>query len=481
MHKSPSTRLATDPFRYQSQMRNLGKESNESATRERRRHDLRVEELELAVDSHRHKAATLEVRCCDLEMVVVSQKTQIVSLSDSLKEARDETDTLRREIESTSTSMHSLKQSSAKSAQAATQSEARLVKANARVCALEKALAETTTRNESCRLFAHTTRTSTDDVRARLDDSAFAECDASSNSNLTSPSTHRAFHQSTDQKTDHLMKETTVALLRQELDALRRVAEIQEEEVCRASEQAARAAEEAARMDDGSGDGQWTDTSVRKQSHTFQNQIAAVAAAGVPRALLERWRVETFKLLLQQREGPVALAAQRREFAGIKEGLRETIAREAAIGKELKTRVVELEERLDGSRKYHSAREDAFKKNLQQRDATIIGLRKETNELTSLVKTAAHEFGATVAYFENATAAVVVSQKRRITRCENAVHAARLVVQTTTQVKFDAKRVSNESTREIEFALRARDQALEAVRDTAKHFDEEMASVKVRP
>jgi chromosome segregation ATPase len=128
VHKSPSTRLATDPFRYQSQMRNLGKESNESATRERRRHDLRVEELELAVDSHRHKAATLEVRCCDLEMVVVSQKTQIVSLSDSLKEARDETDTLRREIESTSTSMHSLKQSSAKSAQAATQSEARLVK-----------------------------------------------------------------------------------------------------------------------------------------------------------------------------------------------------------------------------------------------------------------------------------------------------------------------------------------------------------------
>ena len=88
VHKSPSTRLATDPFRYQSQMRNLGKESNESATRERRRHDLRVEELELAVDSHRHKAATLEVRCCDLEMVVVSQKTQIVSLSDSLKEAR---------------------------------------------------------------------------------------------------------------------------------------------------------------------------------------------------------------------------------------------------------------------------------------------------------------------------------------------------------------------------------------------------------
>jgi hypothetical protein len=78
-------------------------------------------------------------------------------------------------------------------------------------------------------------------------------------------------------KKDSSSLDGEVDSLRRELEATRRVCSIQEEEVCRATAAAAARAAESA---------DWTN---------------AEAAASIPRALLERWRGEVFKLLLERR------------------------------------------------------------------------------------------------------------------------------------------------------------------------------------
>ena len=95
--------------------------------------------------------------------------------------------------------------------------------------------------------------------------------------------------------------------LRDELEATKRLAAIQEREVVRATHAAA---EQAAR-------GGWT---------SEQASAAAAAAAAVPQALLERWRTEVFRLLLEQRRAPIDAARVTREHAAEVDALKVLIA-----------------------------------------------------------------------------------------------------------------------------------------------------------
>ena len=99
-------------------------------------------------------------------------------------------------------------------------------------------------------------------------------------------------------KKDSSSLDGEVDSLRRELEATRRVCSIQEEEVCRAT---AAAAARAAESTD------WTN---------------AEAAASIPRALLERWRGEVFKLLLERRaDGSGSSPRGGREEGGGREGV----------------------------------------------------------------------------------------------------------------------------------------------------------------
>ena len=94
--------------------------------------------------------------------------------------------------------------------------------------------------------------------------------------------------------------------LRDELEATKRLAAIQEREVVRATHAAA---EQAAR-------GGWT---------SEQASAAAAAAAAVPQALLERWRSEVFRLLLEQRRAPIEARNTERTYAKEAESLRDQL------------------------------------------------------------------------------------------------------------------------------------------------------------
>ena len=94
--------------------------------------------------------------------------------------------------------------------------------------------------------------------------------------------------------------------LRGELEATKRLAAIQEREVVRATHAAA---EQAAR-------GGWT---------SEQASAAAAAAAQVPQALLERWRSEVFRLLLEQRRAPIEARNTERTYAKEAESLRDQL------------------------------------------------------------------------------------------------------------------------------------------------------------
>ena len=98
-----------------------------------------------------------------------------------------------------------------------------------------------------------------------------------------------------------------VATLRDELEATKRLAAIQEREVVRATHAAA---EQAAK-------GGWT---------SEQASAAAAAAAAVPQALLELWRTEVIRLLLEQRCAPIDAATIAREHVAEVDALRGTIA-----------------------------------------------------------------------------------------------------------------------------------------------------------
>ena len=91
----------------------------------------------------------------------------------------------------------------------------------------------------------------------------------------------------------------------------------------------------------------------------MDDSAAAAAAAAVPQALLERWRTEVFRLLLEQRRAPIDAATIAREHVAEVDALRGTIA-------EVRGALEVAEAARDAAearaRSLHSATADAAKK-----------------------------------------------------------------------------------------------------------------------
>jgi hypothetical protein len=300
--------------------------------------------------------------------------------------------------------------------------------AKARVDALERALAEAAAEKKSVTKKAQTSSSSSadgvSDERRSLDDSALmllAEVSPSSPGSGT--------------------EETEVSSLRRELDAAKRVAAMQEEEVCRA-------AAASAASDD---------------------------AASVPRALLERWRAETFKLLLQQREAPVLLAQTKRDFAKRKAELREVIADEKQKTASSARKFAESEARRE-------ADERASLELIRELKTKLESAETETTKARAESRVIARHVAETVPKLEHEHARVQSMLEAKIERLDRSLkvsrerlHAFRKIVASsrTREETFKQRIASFES--EADTALRQRDDALEAVRQTARNFDDERA------
>ena len=104
----------------------------------------------------------------------------------------------------------------------------------------------------------------------------------------------------------------------------------------------------------------------------------------MPRALLERWRAETFKLLLQQREAPVLLAQAKRDFARQKAALRETIADEKKTTALARRALAESEaKRRDAETSFAETKSDLQKQIARCREETA-NARHETNRIANV-------------------------------------------------------------------------------------------------
>ena len=236
-------------------------------------------------------------------------------------------------------------------------------------------------------------------------------------------------------------EETEVSSLLRELDAAKRVAAMQEEEVCRA-------AAASAASDD---------------------------AASVPRALLERWRAETFKLLLQQREAPVLLAQTKRDFAKRKAELREVIADEKQKTASSARKFAESEARRE-------ADERASLEFIRELKTKLESAETETTKARAESRVIARHVAETVPKLEHEHARVQSMLEAKIERLDRSLkvsrerlHAFRKIVASsrTREETFKQRIASFES--EADTYLRQRDDALEAVRQTARNFDDERA------
>ena len=409
----------------------------ELINQERNRHDSRIIDLETAAEESRARCVKLGVKCADLEIERQTLKAEVVSVSDKLDVAKREKNYLQNTLDELEKSNSKSKEASVKYMSMATQSESRLIKANARVEALEKALA---TRSE-CTMGPGQKSQNILSSQSLLNDSAFGDEDETNYSYKTSES-------------------TDAATLRTELDALHRIAEIQEEEVCRAAAVAAKTAESAANES--------PTTSLQTQTH-----IAAVAAASVPRALLERWRVETFRLLLQQREGPLLAAAEKAQFSKVREALREEVDVERRKLKNLKSKVQGLELELSNSKKENSGDAEKWKGVVKQRDLRVLELTRETERLAQVVKASLNSFNDKCQSLESSVDRSIVNHKKRISRVEVQILHTKNKIQASESSSHASHRISKDLRHELNLAVHARDAALEAVRDTAKNFDDE--------
>ena len=181
--------------------------------------------------------------------------------------------------------------------------DARAVLAEERVASAERAAAATAAElaSECDRSASLAAELETVRERLRHAETTRSRNEKSQNLHEAEASSHR------DDDDDASSSSSLVATLRDELEATKRLAAIQEREVVRATHAAA---EQAAK-------GGWT---------SEQASAAAAAAAAVPQALLERWRSEVFRLLLEQRRAPIDAAAMAREHAAEVDALRVTIA-----------------------------------------------------------------------------------------------------------------------------------------------------------
>ena len=242
------------------------------------------EELERRVHARVEEALAQAQREWRSEMDAMDAErcAEVASLRDALARLRAESDEERLENQFNGES-HEKERADA--------AEARAVLAEERVASAERAAATTaaelaTERDRSASLVAELEAVRRERVEAEKERMKNA-LDSSSSSSSSSSS--------------------LVASLRDELEATKRLAAIQEREVVRATHAAA---EQAAR-------GGWT---------SEQASAAAAAAAAVPQALLERWRTEVFRLLLEQRRAPIDAATIAREHVAEVDALRGTIA-----------------------------------------------------------------------------------------------------------------------------------------------------------
>ena len=180
--------------------------------------------------------------------------------------------------------------------------DARAVLAEERVASAERAAAATAAELASECDRSASLAAELETVRERL-----RHAETTRSRNEKSQNLHEAEASSHRDDDDASSSSSLVATLRDELEATKRLAAIQEREVVRATHAAA---EQAAK-------GGWT---------SEQASAAAAAAAAVPQALLERWRSEVFRLLLEQRRAPIDAAAMAREHAAEVDALRVTIS-----------------------------------------------------------------------------------------------------------------------------------------------------------
>ena len=212
-------------------------------------------------------------------------------------------------------------------------------------------------------------------------------------------------------KTESSSLDGEVDSLRRELEATRRVCSIQEEEVCRATAAAAARAAEPA---------DWTN---------------AEAAASIPRALLERWRGEVFKLLLERRaDGSGSGSSPRggRDEGGGREGI------ELRSGS-TKTDSDEKTSALEAEKAALAAKLDALEARLER-----------AAESESRAKAEAAEARETAA----ATAAVAAADRSRVRALAESAFALRATFEAKARELRDADERLASMRRRVAFAER---------------------------
>ena len=430
--------------------------------RERARHESRVAELEGKEAEARAKRNDADVKRAEAETALAQSRVERSELRAELMKANDDTRVAREKITELERALMDSRAKATENAANAEQKKEESKAARARVAALERALADATrgVRSNDDASFDPTRSNTALISSAGLDDSALIACDEThtcdsirdgSGSLNDGPSVHRdrsAKEKAPAGSSVEAELPETLALLRRELDATRSVAAMQEEEVCRA-------AAAAAASDD---------------------------AASVPRALLERWRAETFKLLLQQREAPVLLAQAKRDFARQKAELRETIADEKKTTALARRALAESEaKRRDAETSFAETKRDLQKQIARCREETA-NARHETNRVANVfAEHVGPRLETEFARLETTVVAKTARLDRAARRAREELARARGTLASKrgddleTQIET-TKRIAS-LTKEADTALAQRDAALEAVRETARNFDDERARV----
>ena len=424
--------------------------------RERARHESRVAELEGKEAEARARRNDADVKRAEAETALAQSRVERSELRAELMKANDDTRVAREKITELERALMDSRVKATENAANAEQKKEESKAARARVAALERALADATRgvrSNDDASSF-DPMRSNTALISAGLDDSALIACDETRGDSIRDgsgslndgPLLHRDRSAKAPAELPEAELPETLALLRRELDATRSVAAMQEEEVCRAAAAAA----------------------------------ASADAPSVPRALLERWRAETFKLLLQQREAPVLLAQAKRDFARQKAALRETIADEKKTTALARRALAESEaKRRDAETSFAETKSDLQKQIARCREETA-NARHETNRIANVfAEHVGPRLETEFARLETTVVAKTARLDRAARRAGEELARARGTLASKRQNGFQIettlkKRIAS-LTKEADTALAQRDAALEAVRETARNFDDERA------
>ena len=199
-------------------------------------------------------------------------------------------------------------------------------------------------------------------------------------------------------------------------------------------------------------------------------------AASVPRALLERWRAETFKLLLQQREAPVLLAQAKRDFAAQKAELCETIADEKKTTALARTALAESEaKRRDAETSFAETKSDLQKQIARCREETA-NARHETTRIANIfAENVGPKLETEFARLETTVVAKTARLDRAARRAREELARARGTLASRRRDETETSKRIASLTEQADEASAQRDAALEAVRETARNFDDERA------